>query len=116
MTQLHKQFSTDQVRILLTAYEQGHLSREEIEHTLGIGKTRFFALLKQMRTSPDTFSLDYHRQSRPRLTPEAEEKIHQELLREKALVEDKDLPISGYNYAALTDRLEKQAYASRLPQ
>jgi len=107
MTQLHKQFSTDQVRILLTAYEQGHLSREEIEHTLGIGKTRFFALLKQMRTSPDTFSLDYHRQSRPRLTPEAEEKIHQELLREKALVEDKDLPISGYNYAALTDRLEK---------
>jgi transposase len=107
MTQLHKQFSTDQVRILLTAYEQGHLSREEIEHTLGIGKTRFFALLKQMRTSPDTFSLDYHRQSRPRLTPKAEEKIHQELLREKALVEDKDLPISGYNYAALTDRLEK---------
>jgi len=107
MTQLHKQFSTDQVRILLSAYEQGHLSREEIEHTLGIGKTRFFALLKQMRASPDTFSINYHRQSHPRLTPEAEEKIHQELLREKALVEDKDLPISGYNYAALTDRLEK---------
>jgi hypothetical protein len=30
MTQLHKQFSTDQVRILLTTYEQGHLRRKII--------------------------------------------------------------------------------------
>jgi DICT domain-containing protein len=107
MTQLHKQFTADQVRVLLTSYEQGHLSRDEIEHTLGIGKTRFFALLKQLRDHPDTFSIDYHRQSHPHLTPAAEEQIHQELLRDKDLVENKDLPISGYNYAALTDRLEK---------
>jgi len=45
------------------------------------------------------------------LTPAAEEKIHQELLRDKELVEDKDLPISGYNYAALNDRLEKAGCA-----
>ncbi len=82
------------------------MSREEIEHT-GIGKTRFFALLKQLRDHPETFSIDYHRQSRPRLSPAAEEKIHQELLRDKELVDNKDLPISGYNYAALTDRLGK---------
>lgn len=107
MTQLHKQFTADQVKVLLTSYEHGHLSREEIEGTLGIGKTRFFALLKQLRDHPETFSIDYHLQSRPRLTPAAEEKIHQELLRDKALVENKDLPISGYNYAALNDRLEK---------
>jgi hypothetical protein len=107
MTQIHKQFTAEQVKVLLNAYEQGHLSREEIENTLKIGKTRFFALLKQIRDHPDTFSIDYHRQSHSRLIPTAEEKIHQELLRDKELVENKDLPISGYNYAALTDRLHK---------
>jgi hypothetical protein len=107
MAQIHKKFTAEQVKVLLTSYEQGHLNREEIEHTLGIGKTRFFALLKQLRDHPETFTIDYHRHSRPRLTPETEDKICQELLRDKELVDNKDLPISGYNYAALNDRLEK---------
>jgi hypothetical protein len=34
--------------------------------------------------------------------------IERELLREKAIVEDKRLPISGYNYSALRDRLRKK--------
>jgi hypothetical protein len=87
MAQLQKQFTADQVKVLLTSYEQEHLSREEIEQTLGIGKTRFFALTKQLRDHPDTFSIGYHRQSRSRLGPEAEGKIQEELLRDKALVE-----------------------------
>ncbi len=107
MSQIHKQFTAEQVKVLLTSYEQGHLNREEIEHTLGIGKTRFFALLKQLRDHPETFSIEYHRRSRPRLTDATEEKIYQELLRDKELVDNKDLPISAYNYAALNDRLEK---------
>jgi transposase len=107
MAQIHKQFTADQVKVLLQSYEQGHLTREEIEQTLGIGKTRFFALLKQWRAHPEDFSITYHRQTPARLDPSAEEKIHQELLREKALVENPDLPISGYNYAALTDRLKQ---------
>jgi len=60
MAHLHKQFTADQVKVLLDSYDQGHLSREEIEHSLGIGKTRFFALLKQLRNHPDAFSIDYH--------------------------------------------------------
>jgi hypothetical protein len=107
MAQLHKLFTADQVKVLLTSYEQGHLSRKEIEQTLGIGKTRFFALLRQLRDRPDIFSIDYHRKNQPRLSPEAEDKIQKELLRDKELVDNKDLPISGYNYAALTDRLKK---------
>jgi transposase len=107
MSQLHTHFTTEQVKMLLSAYEAGHLSRTEIETTLGIGKTRFFALLKQHRQAPDNFSIAYQRHTPPRLSPEAEERIRIELAREKALVEDPQLPISGYNYAALTDRLEK---------
>lgn len=108
MTQIHKQFSSEQVKVLLNAYAAGHLSRDEIERTLGIGKTRFFALLKQYRQDPQGFCLHYQRNSPSRLRAEVEEKIRLELQREKELVENKDLPISGYNYAALNDRLKKE--------
>lgn len=107
MPQLHTHFTTEQVKMLFSAYEAGHLSRAEIETTLGISKTRFFALLKRYRQDPDHFSIVYQRYTPPRLSPEAEERIRIELAREKALVEDPQLPISGYNYAAVTDRLEK---------
>lgn len=107
MKQIHKQFSSEQVKVLLQVYEAGHLSRDEIERTLGIGKTRFFALLKEYREDPKGFSIQYERPSPRRLSAEAEEKIRKELQREKELVENKDLPISGYNYAALNDRLKK---------
>lgn len=107
MAQIHKKFTVDQVRILFTSYEAGHISRSEIENTLGIGKTRFFALLKKYREHPDFFSIDYQRNSRARLSPDVEERIREELQRDKELVEDKELPISSYNYAALTDRLKK---------
>lgn len=107
MTQIHKQFSSEQVKVLLQAYEAGHLSRDEIERTLGIGKTRFFTLLRHYRDDPESFSIQYERTSPRRLSAEAEAKIRKELQREKELVENKDLPISGYNYAALNDRLKK---------
>ncbi len=107
MAQIHKKFNAEQVKILLSSYEAGHIRRGEIENTLGIGKTRFFALLKQFRNDPDSFSIQYQRHSPKRLTQQAEEKIRFELHRDKALVENKELPISGYNCAAVTDRLKK---------
>ena len=107
MAHIHKKFTVDQVKVLFKAYEGGHISRSEIENTLGIGKTRFFALLKQYREHPDSFSIDYQRASKPRLSSADEEKIQAALQREKELIEDKELPISSYNYAALTDRLKK---------
>jgi transposase len=107
MAHIHKKFTADQVKVLFKAYEGGHISRTEIENTLGIGKTRFFALLKQYREHSDSFSIDYQRASKPRLSSADEEKIQAALRREKELVEDKELPISSYNYAALTDRLKK---------
>jgi len=107
MTQIHKKFSGDQIKVLLSSYERGNISREEIENTLEISKTRFFALLKEFRKEPDSFSIEYQRHTPGRLGSEAEKKIRAELQRDKALVDNKDLPITGYNYAALTDRLKK---------
>jgi hypothetical protein len=108
MAQIHTKFTSEQIKVLLLSYENGHLGREEIEKTLGIGKTRFFAILKNFREKPESFTIDYQRTSKRRLGTAVEEKIKGELLRDKALVDDKDLPITGYNYAALNDRLKKE--------
>ena len=108
MTQVHKRFTAEQVKILFQGYCQGNLSRPDVEEMLGIGKTRFFALLKTYRQDPDAFSITYLRSTQGRLSGETEDQIQQELLRDKALIDDEELPIRDYNYAALADRLKKQ--------
>ena len=41
MTQVHKRFTVEQVKVLFQGYCQGNLSRKDVEDMLGIGKTRF---------------------------------------------------------------------------
>jgi hypothetical protein len=108
MDQIHKRFTTEQIKVLFQGYCQGTIQRGCVEETLGIGKTRFFALLKEYRQSPKTFSLSYKRATSAKLSTTAEIEITKGLIREKELVEDKRLPISGYNYSALRDRLRKK--------
>ena len=107
MDQLHKRFTAEQVKVLLQGYCQGTMSRAEGEEMLHIGKTRFFALLKEYQPSPVTFSITYERATPARLSAHVEAAIEKELLREKVLVDDPQLPISDYNYSALRDRLKK---------
>lgn len=108
MTQVHKRFTEEQVKVLFQGYLQGNLSRAEVASLLEIGKTRFFALLKAYRQDPETFTIAYQRSSNGRLSEQVEWEIQEELLREKALIEDPSLPIHDYNYAALADRLKKK--------
>jgi hypothetical protein len=75
---------------------------------LQVNKTRFFAILKEYRRDPESFSISYERETPARLSAEVEAAIAEELLREKALVEDPQLPISSYNYLAMRDRLQKR--------
>jgi len=107
MDQLHKRFTVEQVKLLLHGYLQGTIGRSEVEEVLQINKTRFFALLKQYRRDPAGFSIDYERPTPARLSVEVETAIQEELLRERALVENPELPIWDYNYSALRDRLRK---------
>ncbi len=108
MTQLHKRFSDEQVAFLLHSYSQGLLSRQEVQETLMIGKTRFFELWQQYQTDPDSFSIAYQRQPSRRISEEVEKVIENELLRDKELIENPEIPISTFNYSALRDRLLKQ--------
>jgi hypothetical protein len=108
MGQIHKRFTNEQIRFLLGAYVHGHIKRIDVQEALAIGKSRFFELLRKYRQAPETLSVSYARSTPPRLSPAAEAAIKAELLREKKLVEDPRLPISGYNYSALRDRLGKR--------
>ena len=76
MGQLHKRFSNEQVKLLLEGYVQSRIARAEVEGILEINKTRFFALVKEYRLAPGTFSLDYQRETPARLSPEVEAARH----------------------------------------
>ena len=107
MDQIHKRFTAEQVKVLLKGYCQGILDRPAIGETLGISKSTFFVLLREYRHNPDEFSLTYQRATPTRLPASAEREIEAQLMLEKGLIEDSSLPISGYNYSAIKDRLAK---------
>jgi hypothetical protein len=108
MDQIHKRYTVEQVKMLLQSYVKGSIPRGEVEEILQIKKTRFFALLKEYRRNADMFSIAYKRETHGRLSAEVEAAIARELLQEKELVEDPELPIGSYNYLALRDRLRKK--------
>lgn len=69
----------EEFRQFLKPYQQGKAVLEAtrnwgliydwLEEILGIGKTRFFSLLKQYRHDLGRFSLGYHRETRPEYLP-----------------------------------------------
>ncbi len=115
MEQIHRRLTDEQIRLVLKNYCEHHLSREEVQETLGIGKSQFFVLLKKYRADPLGFSVGYERHSPGKLAEAAEQAISHELRREKELVDNPELPISSYNYSALRDRLKGKGIEVSLP-
>ncbi len=50
--QIHKRFTTEQVKTLLKGYCQVALDNSTVEEILEIGRTRFFSLLRQSHRDP----------------------------------------------------------------
>jgi len=67
MSQLHKRFTSDQVKELLERYSKNEVERKYLQEILGIKRRRFFMLLKEYKENPQLFTIQYRR---PRL-PEA---------------------------------------------
>ena len=61
MAQLHKKFTDNQVKELLQRYLNSEIERPYIQQILGIGKTRFFALIKSYQANAAGFSIQYRR-------------------------------------------------------
>ena len=59
MSQIHKRFTSDQVKELLERYSKREIERKYIQQILGIGKSRFFMLLNQYKEHPQLFTIQY---------------------------------------------------------
>ena len=94
MNQLHKRFTVEQIKVLLQGYRQGNIARTDLQELLGIGKTRFFALLKAYRHDPEAFSIAYQRETPSRLSAEVEAEIERELRREQNPLDDQAIRIN----------------------
>jgi hypothetical protein len=106
MTQLHKRFTSDQIQELLERYLKKTIDRKYVQEILGIKKRRFFSLIQQYKENPKHFTIQYQRQSPPRIDPETERNILKELAIEKAIIQNKEIPLTSYNYSYVKDRLK----------
>jgi hypothetical protein len=106
MTQLHKRFTSDPIKELLERYLNKTIERKYIQQILGIKKRRFFTLLQHYKENPEHFTIQYQRQSPPRIDPGIERNILKELTIEKTIIQNKDVPLTSYNYSYVKDRLE----------
>lgn len=108
MSQLHKRFNTDQVKMILNLYIQKKMEIKEVLNQLEIKERRFYKILAQYKKDKQNFSIDYPREhANYRLVKSIDDVIRSELDKEKAIIENKDIPVTEYNYSALRDEVVK---------
>ncbi len=108
MSQLHRRFTSAEVKELLERYLRKEVERSYIQEILAIKKRRFFALLSQYREDPKHFSIQYQRATPARISKEIEHNILKELAIEKGIIENKEIPLKSYNYSFIKDRLRNK--------
>ena len=110
MSQIHKRFIPDQVKELLERYLKNQMERKYIQEILGIKRRRFFMLVKQYKENPQHFTIQYERNTPPRISQDIEQNILKELSIEKEIIHNKEIPLKSYNYSYIRDRLRRTYY------
>jgi len=112
--QLHRRFSTEEVKVLLQKYLDEKVKLTYIVEILSITRRRFFQLLRDYKEDPDNFSIQYERKRATRkITEDVDKNIVNELKEEKKLIEDKEIPITFYNYSYIKDQIY-QSYGQKV--
>lgn len=106
MGQVHKKFSDGQVKELMERYLRKEIERAHVEQILGIRTRRFFSLIAGYKKDPEGFSVAYRRGAKTRGIPDAVD----ELIAERDLIKNPDVPLSRYNYTYIKDRLKSRYY------
>lgn len=107
--QLHKRFTTEQVKIILQWYSDKAIDLAGARERLEISEQHFFSLLKAYRRDSQSFSIAYpERRAHNRLSVSIDGAIRSELEKEKALIENRGIPVRQYNYTAVRDEVVKQ--------
>jgi hypothetical protein len=110
MSQIHRRFTPDQVKELLERYLKNQMERKYIQEILGIKRRRFFMLVKQYKENPQHFTIQYERNTPPRISQDIEQNILKELSIEKEIIHNKEIPLKSYNYSYIRDRLRRTYY------
>src|SRR5512136_1304180 len=105
MSQLHKRFTSDQLKELLERYLRNEIERKHLQEILGIKERRFFALVRQYRENPYHFTIQYRRTTPLRISKDLVHNIFKELSIEKEIIQNKEIPLKSYNYSYIKDRL-----------
>ncbi len=106
--QMHKKFDDDFVKSIFQKYVSGQLSVKQVLDLLKIKRSRFFILLNKFKSDMDNFSIAYQRKSLNRISEELENVILSELEQDKKLIQNKKVPIYGFNYSYIKRRIEKE--------
>lgn len=115
--QIHKRFSSDEVKEILERYIQKEINLEQAYSLLKIGRRRFFDLLRKYREKPDEFRIEYQRKTVNRqLDKHVDIKIYGELKKEAKLIADPSNTIQNFNYSFVKEVLaEKHQVHVSLP-
>jgi hypothetical protein len=108
MSQLHKRFTSDQVKEFLERYSRNEIQRKYIQEILGIKRRRFFVLLKEYKENPQLFTIQYQKTTPSRsISTDIEHNILKELATDKKIIQNKEIPLRSYNYSYIQKRLSK---------
>jgi len=106
--QLHKRVTIEKVRQHLEWYERKTMRLDEILTNLGIGRRRFYDLLRRYRAD-DLANLKPVRTTNHLRLPKAiDEIIREELVKDQQLINDPNTTIRTYNYQAVCDEVVKR--------
>lgn len=105
--QLHKRFTTEQVKTILGKYAAGEIKAREARGYMEISRSRFYQLVEQYRQDRKQFDLEYHRRKKTnQLDPKIEKNILDELAFEKKnVIDNPDVPTRWYNYTYIQEQL-----------
>lgn len=104
---VHKRLVHTQIETIFENYLAKEITLVHAMENLGLKRTQFFAWLQRYKEKPEAFCIaPAPRAARHVIGAEAEQRILTELEEEKKLIDNPDIPVRTYNYAAIADTLK----------
>lgn len=106
-TQLHKRLSQAQTETILEGYVSKQITAAVAMANLDLKHAQFFRWVQRYKAGADTFTLQpTKREGRHIISGNVEQRILEELKKEKQMIENPKMTIRTYNYSAIQDVLE----------
>ncbi len=108
MSQLHKRLTDENVKLVLNLYIRKKMEIREALKQLGVERRQFFNLLSKYKKDKVRFTIEYKRKTaNRRIDPMVEQAVKVELQKEKSIIDDKNIPVTDYNYSHIRDEVMK---------